>query len=158
MIWWSALKVSCTSACCTRSVRPLPPDTHTGDTEFRELSRHEVALLHVACDPRAPSVPHAAEFDGGLLRLLARKGLIYLDVPINPSDRFSILPLEVSRAVSRPSNWLVLVYTTMSPVHDIHSSITYVAQQVAAACVYHSTYWRRAQPSQPVSKACAGVH
>ncbi|GBF94849.1 hypothetical protein Rsub_08021 [Raphidocelis subcapitata] len=66
---------------------------NVGETEWRELSQDESDLLKTACD--ANKGPHtASRFDQSLLRALHRRGLVYIDVPVGPDDRFSIPPLE----------------------------------------------------------------
>ncbi|KAF8055757.1 Fam91a1 [Scenedesmus sp. PABB004] len=64
---------------------------NVGEAEFRELSPAEAGLLRAACEG-AP--PPASAFDPGLLQGLYKRGLIWLDVPVAPTDRIALPPLE----------------------------------------------------------------
>lgn len=68
----------------------------SGEAEYRELSPGEAQLLRRACEPKSGSLC-VREFDAELLQQLHRKGLVYLDIPVSPDDRFSIPPLEVRK-------------------------------------------------------------
>jgi hypothetical protein len=67
---------------------PLRP----GDKEFRELSRDEEDLLRTA-DSTAGGAP-VSDFPPALVHALYRRNLIYIDVPVAPSQRFSTSSLE----------------------------------------------------------------
>ncbi|GFR50721.1 hypothetical protein Agub_g12978, partial [Astrephomene gubernaculifera] len=68
-----------------------------GASEYAELGPEELALLKTAALP-----PHAAGGDmrvrdlqpPGVVRALLRRGLAYLEVPVEAGDRFAIPPLE----------------------------------------------------------------
>ncbi|KAG2449449.1 hypothetical protein HYH02_005596 [Chlamydomonas schloesseri] len=82
-----------------------------GESEYRELGEEELAHLKTAAlpphafdlgDPTSPSGSSHAGWGvrvrdlqpESVLRGLLRKGLVYLEVPVEPYDRFAIPPLE----------------------------------------------------------------
>eukprot|EP00798_Chlamydomonas_sp_ICE-L_P005845 gene5845-6131_t len=62
-----------------------------GEAEFRELNADELAHLKTA---NLPDHIRVKDLEIDMVRQLYQRGLIYLDVPVNHDDRFSILPLE----------------------------------------------------------------
>ena len=68
-----------------------------GETEYRQLGEHELSLCRKACAPGGTAVQDLGK---AVLQPLYKKGLIYLAVPISPTDHISIPPLEVS-----PFSW-----------------------------------------------------
>jgi hypothetical protein len=85
--WW----------CWHQTQSPPPPRSSpnhnfpAGTTEFQDLSSQEVDVLRTASE-RACA---ARELSPKMLQLLLRKGLVYMEVPVGPTDRFAIPPLEV---------------------------------------------------------------
>lgn len=68
-----------------------------GEVEYRELDVEELAHLKTAAIPvSATGVDiRVRDFQLDVLRGLLRKGLAYIEVPVEPYDRFAIPPLEV---------------------------------------------------------------
>lgn len=70
-----------------------------GDAEFRELPGAEASLLRQAVEDGGSSNhggPALFNFDAASVQSLYKKGIIYVDVPVAPTDRLSLPPLEVS--------------------------------------------------------------
>ncbi|GIL62622.1 hypothetical protein Vafri_16817 [Volvox africanus] len=67
-----------------------------GEAEYRELDEEELAHLKTAAVPvtAAGGDIRVRDFQLDVLRGLLRKGLAYLEVPVEPYDRFAIPPLE----------------------------------------------------------------
>ena len=77
----------------TLCLTPCPWSIPAAETEYRALSPEELEACQRACRPGGARV---RDFDTlALLQGLLKRGLIYLDVPIRPTDRVSIPPLEV---------------------------------------------------------------
>ena len=72
----------------------------SGESEFAQLSSKEQELLRAATIEPAigqpMKAPRVADFDQEILQQLHNKGLIWMEVPVEPDDRFVIPPLEVS--------------------------------------------------------------
>ena len=84
-----------------------------GETEFRQLSPEEVALCQDACRPAGLQVQ---DVGAAALQPLYKRGLVYLDVPIKPTDHVSIPPLEVRR-----HHWRIsFAYTARAPLPPDH--------------------------------------
>ena len=66
--------------------------THAAEKEFRELTRDEEALLRAA--EATPGGAPVGDFSPALVQSLFRRHLIYLDVPVQPDQRFSTSSLE----------------------------------------------------------------
>ncbi|KAL6756398.1 FAM91, N-terminal domain-containing protein, partial [Haematococcus lacustris] len=65
-----------------------------GESEYRELDAEEVAHLKTASGPGPEHVTCCADLRPAVLRSLLRKGLVYVEVPVALSHRFSIPPLD----------------------------------------------------------------
>ncbi|KAG2497046.1 hypothetical protein HYH03_005046 [Edaphochlamys debaryana] len=67
-----------------------------GEAEYRELGEEELAHLKTAALPShaGGSDIRVRDLQPSVLRGLLRKGLAYLEIPIEQDDRFSIPPLE----------------------------------------------------------------
>ncbi|GLC36568.1 hypothetical protein PLESTM_000461100 [Pleodorina starrii] len=67
-----------------------------GEAEYRELDEEELAHLKTAALPvtAAGGNIRVRDFQLDVLRGLLRKGLSYIEVPVEPHDRFAIPPLE----------------------------------------------------------------
>jgi hypothetical protein len=63
-----------------------------GETEYRQLQPAELQMCQDACRPGGLKVQEVGQ---DVLQPLYKQGLIYLSVPIQPSDHISIPPLEV---------------------------------------------------------------
>ncbi|BAT80978.1 hypothetical protein LR48_Vigan07g046100 [Vigna angularis] len=59
--------------------------------EFKKLSKEEMAAIDKVCLDDANSF---VTFDPHVIRGLCRRGLVYLDVPVYPHDRFKVSKLE----------------------------------------------------------------
>ena len=91
-----------------------------GETEFRQLSPEEVALCQEACRPGGLQVQDAG---APALQPFYKRGLVYLDVPIKPTDHVSIPPLEVRYRRHTPCHChcrISIVCTARAPLYPEH--------------------------------------